>query len=209
MAKLEKLVDDLSGLSVMEAAELSKLLEDKWGVSAAVPVAVAAAGAGPGEAAAAAEVKDDFTIVLAAYGDKKIAVVMVDIDHFKRVNDEHGHQAGDRVLVAVAGAIAATARESDIVTRYGGDEFAAVMPHTVIGGALRGAERIRRAIERLTTELANGGAVQVTASLGVSRFGAGCNTPEALIEAADAALYEAKGSGRNRVCSNDALAEAA
>lgn len=76
MAKLEKLVDDLSGLSVMEAAELSKLLEDKWGVSAAAPVAVAAAGAAPGgEAAAAVEVKDDFTIVLGAYGDKKINVI--------------------------------------------------------------------------------------------------------------------------------------
>lgn len=76
MAKLEKLVDDLSGLSVMEAAELSKLLEDKWGVSAAAPVAaVAAGGAAGGEAAAAVEVKDDFTIVLAAYGDKKINVI--------------------------------------------------------------------------------------------------------------------------------------
>ncbi|MCZ6603995.1 MAG: 50S ribosomal protein L7/L12 [Alphaproteobacteria bacterium] len=76
MAKLEKLVDDLSGLSVMEAAELSKLLEDKWGVSAAAPVAAAAAGgAAGGDAAAAVEVKDDFTIVLAAYGDKKINVI--------------------------------------------------------------------------------------------------------------------------------------
>lgn len=75
MAKLEKLVDDLSGLSVMEAAELSKLLEDKWGVSAAPVAAAAAGGAAGGEAAAAAEVKDDFTIVLAAYGDKKINVI--------------------------------------------------------------------------------------------------------------------------------------
>ncbi len=75
MAKLEKLVDDLSGLSVMEAAELSKLLEDKWGVSAAAPVAVAAAGGAGDAAAAAPEVKDDFTIVLAAYGDKKINVI--------------------------------------------------------------------------------------------------------------------------------------
>ena len=74
MAKLEKLVDDLSGLSVMEAAELSKLLEDKWGVSAAAPVAVAAAGAAGGEAPAA-EVKDDFTIVLTSYGEKKINVI--------------------------------------------------------------------------------------------------------------------------------------
>ena len=75
MAKLEKLVDDLSGLSVMEAAELSKLLEEKWGVSAAAPAAVAAAGGAPGGDAPAAAVKDDFTIVLAAYGDKKINVI--------------------------------------------------------------------------------------------------------------------------------------
>ncbi len=75
MAKLEKLVDDLSGLSVMEAAELSKLLEEKWGVSAAAPAAVVAAGGAPGGDAPAAAVKDDFTIVLAAYGDKKINVI--------------------------------------------------------------------------------------------------------------------------------------
>ncbi len=76
MAKLEKLVDDLSGLSVLEAAELSKLLEEKWGVSAAAPVAVAAAGAaGAGEEAAVAEAKNDFTVVLVAFGDKKINVI--------------------------------------------------------------------------------------------------------------------------------------
>ena len=75
MADLEKLVDELSSLTVMEAAELSKLLEEKWGVSAAAPVAVAAAGAAPSDAAAAAEEKDEFTIVLAAAGDKKINVI--------------------------------------------------------------------------------------------------------------------------------------
>src|SRR5215467_10078134 len=74
MANLEKLVDDLSALTVLEAAELSKLLEDKWGVSAAAPVAVAAAG---GAAAPAAEAKDEFTVVLAAAGDKKINVIKV------------------------------------------------------------------------------------------------------------------------------------
>ena len=138
-----------------------------------------------------------------------LAVMMVDIDHFKRVNDQHGHQAGDLVLVAVAGAIAATARESDLVSRYGGEEFAVVMPLAVLTGAIEAAERIRRAIERLTTELAGGAAVRVTASFGVSPFGAGCDTPETLIEAADAALYEAKESGRNRVCASDAQADAA
>ncbi|MBN9511813.1 MAG: 50S ribosomal protein L7/L12 [Rhodospirillales bacterium SCN 65-16] len=75
MANLEKLVEELSALTVLEAAELSKLLEEKWGVSAAAPVAVAAAGGGA--AAAPAEVKDEFTVVLAAAGDKKINVIKV------------------------------------------------------------------------------------------------------------------------------------
>jgi large subunit ribosomal protein L7/L12 len=75
MADLEKLVDDLSGLTVLEAAELSKMLEEKWGVSAAAPVAVAAAGAPAGEAAAAEEEKDSFDVILAAAGDKKINVI--------------------------------------------------------------------------------------------------------------------------------------
>ena len=75
MANLDQIVDDLSSLTVMEAAELSKLLEEKWGVSAAAPVAVAAAGAAPAGDAAAAEEKDEFTIVLAAAGDKKINVI--------------------------------------------------------------------------------------------------------------------------------------
>ena len=75
MADLNKIVEDLSSLTVLEAAELSKLLEEKWGVSAAAPVAVAAAGAAPSGDAAAAEEKDEFTIVLAAAGDKKINVI--------------------------------------------------------------------------------------------------------------------------------------
>jgi len=75
MADLEKIVDDLSSLTVLEAAELSKMLEEKWGVSAAAPVAVAAAGAGGGEAAEAAEEKDEFDVILSAVGDKKINVI--------------------------------------------------------------------------------------------------------------------------------------
>ena len=75
MADLEKIAEDLSNLTVMEAAELSKLLEEKWGVSAAAPVAVAAAGAAGGDAGAAAEEKDSFTVVLASFGEKKINVI--------------------------------------------------------------------------------------------------------------------------------------
>ena len=75
MADLEKIADELSGLTVLEAAELAKLLEDKWGVSAAAPVAVAAVGAGAGSDAAAAEEKTDFDVILAGFGDKKINVI--------------------------------------------------------------------------------------------------------------------------------------
>jgi large subunit ribosomal protein L7/L12 len=75
MADLAKIVDQLSGLTVLEAAELSKMLEEKWGVSAAAPVAVAAAGAAPGAAAAPAEEQTEFTVVLAAHGEKKIEVI--------------------------------------------------------------------------------------------------------------------------------------
>jgi len=75
MADLEKIAEELSGLTVIEAAELSKLLEEKWGVSAAAPVAVAAAGVGPAAGAEEAEVKDTFDVVLAAIGDKKIDVI--------------------------------------------------------------------------------------------------------------------------------------
>jgi large subunit ribosomal protein L7/L12 len=77
MSKLEKIVDDLSGLTVLEAAELAKLLEEKWGVSAAAPVAVAAAGGGGGAAAPAAEAQTEFTVVLTNAGDKKINVIKV------------------------------------------------------------------------------------------------------------------------------------
>jgi diguanylate cyclase (GGDEF)-like protein len=129
--------------------------------------------------------------------DTSMAVLMIDIDHFKRFNDTHGHQAGDRVLEHVGQAIQDLKRESDYAGRYGGEEFM-----FVLGGidvppgpeARLAAERIRGAIELIEIP----GLPQVTCSIGVACW-AGETTVEELIEHADQALYFAKDAGRNRV----------
>ncbi|HLZ97975.1 MAG TPA: diguanylate cyclase [Steroidobacteraceae bacterium] len=123
--------------------------------------------------------------------------IMVDIDHFKRVNDTYGHEAGDEVLKAVAEALRSTARGADIVARFGGEEFVLVLPDTGAEMALRIAERLRLAIEALSTEV-DGQVIRVTASFGVAQRAAQENQLEVL-ERADAALYESKKGGRNRV----------
>ena len=130
-------------------------------------------------------------------------MVLLDIDHFKAVNDTHGHLAGDQVLRAVAGIIRSQLRDYDIAGRYGGEEFAVLLPHTQPGQARRIAERLRMAVAaaRLTASTAGGPGtgLRVTVSAGVACL-ADCG-PElhALIAAADAALYDAKAAGRNRV----------
>ncbi|HEX7168274.1 MAG TPA: sensor domain-containing diguanylate cyclase [Acidimicrobiales bacterium] len=129
----------------------------------------------------------------AARAGTSVALVMVDVDHFKRLNDTHGHRTGDEVLRAVAGAIVAHTRDYDLVARYGGEEFAVVLPGCDSDAAAGLAERMREAIESLDS------GPSVTASLGVA-VGGGLGTDgEALVRAADAALYEAKRQGRNRV----------
>ena len=138
-----------------------------------------------------------------------LSLAMVDLDHFKRINDAHGHQTGDRALIAVAAAIQTVSHELDLVARYGGEEFAVVMPLTGLAGALQGAERIRGAIERTTVPLADGTTVPLAASLGVALFGEGSDSPETLINAADSALYRAKAAGRNRVCEHTPQQDAA
>jgi diguanylate cyclase (GGDEF)-like protein/PAS domain S-box-containing protein len=123
--------------------------------------------------------------------------IMVDIDHFKRVNDTHGHDAGDEVLKAVADALRSTARVADIVARFGGEEFVLVLPDTSAEMAVRIAERLRLAIEALSTEV-DGQVIRVTASFGVAQRAAQESQLEVL-ERADAALYASKKEGRNRV----------
>jgi diguanylate cyclase (GGDEF)-like protein len=129
-----------------------------------------------------------------------VAVVMVDLDYFKKINDAHGHLTGDRVLVAVSTAMAEAVRDTDVVARYGGEEFVLLLPNTDRDGARELAERCRELIA--ATQIADErGLVEVTASLGIAAFPSDVSDPsaDALLGAADAALYQAKEDGRNRV----------
>lgn len=124
------------------------------------------------------------------------AAVLLDIDHFKEVNDRFGHSAGDRVLAAVAETLRAKLRREDLCVRYGGEEFAIILSGWQDVGAI--AERLRGSIEALKVPLGDS-EISVTASLGVAVSRTGNQSWTDLIDAADAALYEAKRAGRNRV----------
>lgn len=124
-----------------------------------------------------------------------LALVMVDLDHFKRVNDTHGHAVGDQVLAHTARVLSLAVRAADLPARVGGEEFAILCPGADAAEATRIAERARAALESQPLIVA-GQSVSVTASFGVAVQGA---SAEALFSAADAALYEAKRAGRNRV----------
>ena len=130
-----------------------------------------------------------------------LSMLMIDIDHFKSINDAHGHPVGDAVLTAVANCIARCTRDSDVVFRYGGEEFAVILTNTKSAGARLLAERIRGAVEELETH-AGGTTVQVTASVGIAELGAGDSKVD-LIERADTMLYRAKFRGRNQVVGAD------
>jgi diguanylate cyclase (GGDEF)-like protein len=130
--------------------------------------------------------------------DESLAVIMIDLDHFKRINDAHGHPAGDFVLVAVAGLLRNQIRSSDIVCRYGGEEFALVLPEASLGNVRLRAEHIREAIKRLNLTHQGVPLGRITASLGVALFPHHADNPDSLIRAADKALYEAKNVGRDR-----------
>jgi diguanylate cyclase (GGDEF)-like protein len=123
---------------------------------------------------------------------------MLDLDHFKRINDAHGHQAGDFVLVAVAALLRNQTRSSDIVCRYGGEEFALVLPEASLENVRLRAEHIREAIRRLNLRHENAPLGGITASLGIALFPHHADSPDSLIRAADEALYEAKNAGRDR-----------
>jgi diguanylate cyclase (GGDEF)-like protein len=126
--------------------------------------------------------------------------VMLDIDDFKSINDEFGHQQGDEVLAAVAGVLREHSRDIDLPARYGGEELAVVLPQTDAEGAAQVAERMREAIEACrVARLAGGEPLRVTASFGVAEIPGSAGDKAALIAAADAALYRAKRAGKNRV----------
>lgn len=132
------------------------------------------------------------------YG-RAFCLLMMDIDHFKLVNDTHGHEAGDEVISKIAKALQAGTRGIDLAARIGGDEFGIILTETGVQGAMEVAERLQVAIKAL--ELSSGG--QVTASFGVAESPTTGETARELLASADAALYNAKNQGRDRV----ALAE--
>ena len=125
-------------------------------------------------------------------------LMILDIDHFKRLNDRYGHPFGDQVLRRVGELLNASVYETDFVARYGGEEFAVILPRAEPAGASRKAEAIRRALEAEKFSLGFE-TVTVTISIGLAQFPRDAATPEELVSRADAALYEAKGQGRNRV----------
>lgn len=141
----------------------------------------------------------DRDVARAVRAGESYALMMLDIDHFKAVNDTHGHHAGDQVLCHVAAVLRARLRAQDLVGRYGGEEFMLLLPNTTLGGAAALAETLREVMEQ-TPCLHEGRSIAVTVSIGVC--GAhleNANGWDRLIQAADQALYRAKAAGRNRV----------
>jgi two-component system, cell cycle response regulator len=124
---------------------------------------------------------------------EQVTLVMLDVDHFKKLNDQYGHQTGDEVLKALAATVAHSCRDFDTPARYGGEEFAVILPACSAAESLIAAERLRKGINQ--TDLP----VPATASAGVATYPTHAGDPEALIRAADEALYESKRGGRNRV----------
>jgi diguanylate cyclase (GGDEF)-like protein len=125
--------------------------------------------------------------------------VIIDIDHFKSVNDTHGHQAGDRVLQTVASMISAHSPDGAILGRIGGEEFALIFPAESLENALQQVENIRQSVAEMPCKLEDGGQLHCTISLGFAEKKRGIDTIDHLILEADKALYGAKTSGRNRV----------
>jgi diguanylate cyclase (GGDEF)-like protein len=138
---------------------------------------------------------------------QKFALLMIDIDHFKELNDTYGHHVGDQVLRDVASILMKDMREVDTVARYGGEEFVIILPETTEPGAQYVAQRLRRAVEQAKFFAGSPQAIQhLTISIGIAVFDTDAQFKRDLIEFADAALYAAKRAGRNQVVSYSELA---
>jgi diguanylate cyclase (GGDEF)-like protein len=135
-----------------------------------------------------------------------LSVVLFDIDHFKSVNDNYGHPAGDRVLAAVARSLGKRLRPSDVLARYGGEEFVLLLPATDSDGAAVVAERLRQQVAQLCHDIGGSSTLRVTLSAGYATLDPGsAATADMLLASADAALYVAKRSGRNRVAAGQVV----
>ncbi|HKO48346.1 MAG TPA: diguanylate cyclase [Polyangiaceae bacterium] len=141
----------------------------------------------------------------ARYSDH-LSVILLDVDHFKQVNDRYGHASGDAVLAAVSRLMASIVRTCDVVARWGGEEFVVALPSTSLEGAMLVAERIRAALERHPIADPSGLALSVTASFGVAQLDSG-ETVDLVVDRADRAMYAAKSAGRNRVLSTAQLVQ--
>jgi diguanylate cyclase len=131
-----------------------------------------------------------------------LALLVMDVDHFKQINDTYGHRAGDKALKLIAQVLKQSVRETDLVARYGGEEFTAIVPETTPDGVVALAEKLRQAVENAQFHY-HGIAVPITISIGIAGFRA-ADTPETAFVRADKALYQAKSGGRNRVHFGDA-----
>lgn len=127
-----------------------------------------------------------------------LSLIMLDIDHFKQVNDTCGHQCGDYILKAITTLIGETIRSGDILARYGGEEFCCLLPETPVSAAAILAERFRKIVADHLFEY-QGQCIRVTISLGVSAMGSDATTPDMLLKKADDGLYAAKNKGRNQI----------
>ncbi|MFN2144993.1 MAG: diguanylate cyclase, partial [Anaerolineales bacterium] len=133
-----------------------------------------------------------------------LCILMMDVDHFKQVNDTYGHQKGDEILVALANIVKEKVRKADVFGRYGGEEFMVIMPNTDQEGALVAAEHLREVVEGMSLET-DTGEIRITISVGICEFQPGHEVLEQVINGADQALYSAKQTGRNKVvaCSGE------
>lgn len=141
----------------------------------------------------------DYLMRSAQLSQAPMAVLALDIDHFKSVNDNHGHACGDQVIIALAYTLKQHSRDNDLIARFGGEEFVMLLPDANLEEAHRCAERIRSAAEALQVNAGSDKAVLITVSIGVAEVGVGYETIETALARADRALYQAKNNGRNRV----------
>lgn len=129
---------------------------------------------------------------------RALSVVMIDADNLKEINDKYGHKAGDRLLIKLVRSIQTQLRDSDIMGRYGGDEFVVLLPEATANGALDVAERIREAVSNMSLEF-NGDFINVTVSMGVATFPEDGRTLDSLVDNADKGMYKAKMTGRDKI----------
>ncbi|MBA5638033.1 diguanylate cyclase [Duganella sp. LX20W] len=146
----------------------------------------------------------DAAFAIASRYERPLALLMIDLDHFKHVNDTYGHAAGDAVLVRTANCLRHSVRHADLPARLGGEEFVVMLPETTLAEALETAERIRRTIEQSPPAEFEGRAIPVTASVGVAMMHSDSKGIESILNEADMALYDAKETGRNKVATSTA-----